>query len=48
MGDYNASFWGPEQNKVKKLKKKSTPNIAMYFIWLRVAGYPVMYTYYIL
>ena len=27
MGDYNASFWGPEQNKIeKKLRKQNTPN----------------------
>ena len=24
MGDYNASFWGPEQNKIEKLRKQST------------------------
>ena len=24
MGDYNASFWGPEQNKIEKLRKPST------------------------
>ena len=23
MGDYNASFWGPEQNKIEKLRKKA-------------------------
>ena len=26
MGDYNASFWGPEQNKIEKLRKQSTPS----------------------
>ena len=28
MGDYNASFWGPEQNKIEILRKQSTPNVA--------------------
>ena len=27
MGDYNTSFWGPEQNKIEKLRKQSTPNV---------------------
>ena len=27
MGDYNVSFWGPEQNKIKKLREKSTPKV---------------------
>ena len=30
MGDYNKSFWGPEQNKIEKLRKQSTPNIYLY------------------
>ena len=28
MGDYNVSFWGPEQNKIEKLRKQSTPNVS--------------------
>ena len=27
MGDYNTSFWGPEQSKIDKLRKQSIPNI---------------------
>ena len=27
MGDYNASFWRPEQNKIEKLRKQSTPKV---------------------
>ena len=30
MGDYNASFWRPEQNKIEKLRKQSTPNVHTY------------------
>ena len=32
MGDYNVSFWGPEQNKIKKLRKQSTPKVSTYMI----------------
>ena len=33
MGDYNVSFWGPEQNKIEKLRKQSTPNIHTTHMW---------------
>ena len=39
MGKYNASFWGPEQNKIKKLRKQSTPNIGMYILFFQT--YPL-------
>ena len=29
MGDYNASFWGPEQNKIDKLRKQRTPKVGI-------------------
>ena len=32
MGDYNISLWGPEQNKIKKLRKQSTPNIHTWYM----------------
>ena len=36
MGDYNASFWGPEQNKIEKLRKQSTPKIAISEEWAQL------------
>ena len=27
MGDDNASLWDPEQNKIEKLRKQSTPKV---------------------
>ena len=30
MGDYKASFWGAEQDKIEKLRKQSTSNINTY------------------
>jgi len=46
MGDYKASFWGPEQNKIEKLRKQSTPTVFLqhntFFTWISRTQNPIV------